>query len=119
MQPQRLGDGAIRVVRQVRADLDAHAAIDAVRALPNGTQPVARHLDVLHRQPVEDGFGLEAFRHQSPQRLVVVVALGDGQLEDGRIGSDAHDAGVADKGIEFTRNEGAAADEVEPDTLAE
>ena len=119
VQPPCLSDGTGRVLRQARTDLDADASIDPVRPLPNGMQPIARHLDVFDRQPVEDRPGFESLGDEQAEGSVVVVALGNGLLENGGIGCHADHAGVANERIKFTGNQRAAADEVQPDTLAE
>ena len=69
--------------------------------------------------PVEDRLGFESLGDEQAEGNVVVVALGDGLLENGGIGRHADHAGVANERIEFTGNQRAAADEVQPDTLAE
>src|SRR5205085_9708925 len=50
---------------------------------------------------------------------VVVGALGDRELEDRGIRGHTHDTAFAHQAIELARGQVAAADEVEPDALAE
>jgi len=102
-----------------RADLEAHPAVAPSGLLPHRSQAVARHLDVLDRERLEQGLALEARADQPGERLVVVVALGERHLEDGRIRRHAHHPLVVDQPVEGARNQQFPANEVEPHTLAQ
>jgi hypothetical protein len=119
MQSPRLGDRGGGVVGQLRADLEADAPVAAPGALPDGGQSVARHLDVLDRQRLEQRGTLEPVGDAGGERIVIVGALGDRELEDGGVRGHADDAGVAHQPVEFARDQVAAADEVEPHALAQ
>ncbi len=80
---------------------------------------VARHLDVLDRQGLEQRRPLEAGGDSLHQGGVVVVALRDGELEDGGVRGHAHHPVLRHQAIELARGQGTAPDEVEPHALAQ
>src|SRR5262245_36461916 len=101
----------------MRAHLDAHPPVAAAGALVGRAQPIAGVADVLDRQRLEQRPTLESLADASLDRLVVVAALGDRLLEDGRVRRDADHALLAHQAIEFSGYELPAADVVEPDAL--
>ena len=120
-QPPRLGHGARGVVRQPGVHLDADPAVQSAAALEHLPQQVAGGLHVLD--------GQRLVQRKTGQRrgacqlladgVVVVGALADGLLEDGRVRGDAGHALVAHLGGEAAGPQLAAVDVVEPDALAE
>src|SRR5690349_12100333 len=103
----------------------ATAACPPLRAIEHRAQLVARHADVVDRQRLEQRLALEPARDAVGDRGVVVAGPGsagcprDRLLEDGGVRGHAHDAGLAHVAIELAREQVAAADEIEPDALAQ
>src|SRR5262249_50124640 len=81
-------------------------------------QTIASIAHVLDRERLEQRTALEPFGDAPLDGLVVVTALGDRLLEDGRIRRDADHALLAHQAIEFSGHELPAADVIEPDALA-
>src|SRR5262249_37934243 len=82
---------------------------------------VARGLDVAHRQRLVDLEGRDP-RSRAPQALqvgVILGALADGLLEDGRVRGHAADAVLVDQPLQLAALDQLARDEVEPDGLSE
>ena len=80
------------VVRQARVDLDRHAAVLAAAASNTRQEDVARVADVLGRQGEHGLVDALAGIGELADLGVVGVALGQGGLEDRRVGRDADDA---------------------------
>ena len=117
MEPLGLADRPLGIVRIAWIDLDAHSAIEAIGPLVDGKQAIAGHLDVLDRQPVEQRFGRQALRHSLLECSVIVMALGDGELEDRGVGRYTHHS-LAYPIVELSRRKTPAPDEIDPYALS-
>ena len=111
-------DGAFRVARQCRRDLDADEAVLAFGLVVDGPEDVSRGLDVLDHQSPQHLRRRRLLFDQADHRLVVVGRPADRLLEDGRVGGDAGQALVAQAG-ELAGGDQLAADVVEPQRLAD
>ena len=118
-QPARLAQAARGVVREGRRDLDAHVAVRPARALEHRQEDVGGRLNVLDDQRVDDGLRRAAAGGERRQRGVVLRALRDRLLEDGRIGGEADDVAVADHAREGAGAQQPTVDVVVPGRLAE
>ena len=117
-QPPRLHDRLLGLERQIRADLDADPAVNAVGPVVDGPQDVAGHPDVVGGQLLEDLRGRLAQGCERADVLVVVRTAADGLVEDRRVGCDTHDSVTVDQCAQPAGLDEAAADGVEPDALA-
>ena len=106
------------VVGQQRRYLEGRPAVDARRAVPDGTKEVGRTRQVFERQVEEELFGgLAPLR--SPDGRVVGGALADGVVEDGGVRGEPRDGQLVDVASERAALEKVTGDVVEPETLAE
>ena len=76
-------------MREIRGNLQTDESIDAGRLLVNRPQDVAGILDILDYQSLVDPMNATPFTDQSLDLLVVIIALGDRLMKNGRIGRDA------------------------------
>ena len=119
VQALRLVDRRLRVVGEVRVDLDRDVAVLPVAAVPDRAQEVARVLDVLHRELEEDLLRVVLLGEHLAQLVVVGVALGDRLLEDRRVRGDADDGVLLHHPRELPALQHLPREEVDPDALAE
>jgi hypothetical protein len=117
-QLARLVERALRVVGQKRRDLDRHQPVVPVRRVVDGAEDVAGVLDVLDRDLLERRARLGAPGGEGLHRVVVVVALADGLLEDRGVGGDAAQVVPADHPLQLAVLDDAAADVVQPHALS-
>ena len=119
-QPARFVERRLRVVRQIRRDLQADVPIDAVRISIDRREHVRGHLNVLHGQAFVDfQCRRRAGFDQRAQGLLVVGAAAQRLLEDSRVGRDAAQPVVLDHRAQITGCDEAAPDVVVPDALAQ
>jgi len=105
-------------VGQQRANLQADIPIEAVRPVVDGVQHIRRSPDVLHRQRLVDVVRRRAAGDQGLYGPIVVVALGDGLLEDRRVGRHPQYAPLKQR-LELPGIQEATANIVIPDRLAQ
>src|SRR5262249_24312990 len=108
-----------RVLGEMRIHLEADAAVQAAGLLERRPQAIAGEPDVFDRQRLEQLGAVEPGGDALLDRRVVIVALGDGELKDGGVRGDAHHAVFANGALELTRDQLPAANDVQPDTLAQ
>ena len=115
----RFGDGRFTVVLDAGRHLEGDVAVDGAGRLVDGTEGIGGELDILGGESDEGvvGVGL-AHADDRLESLLIVARLGDGLVEDGRVGGHARDAAVGDHTVDLTGTEEPAADVVEPDALA-
>jgi hypothetical protein len=77
-----LGEGARGVVGERRRDLERHIAVDPVRLLVDRPEEIGGLGEVLHGQLEEQRLARLPLLHLVADGRVVVVALGDGVVED-------------------------------------
>ena len=108
---------ARRIPRQQRRDLQADEAVDAARFLVDRQQRVAGVADVLAGEVLVDLQRRPAAPRAAGDLLVVGGAAADGLAEDGRVGGDAAQAGVADLAREVPAAEQVPGEIVHPVAL--
>ena len=119
-QPPRLFDRPVRIVRQMGRNLKADIAVSPVRLVVDWRQDIGGHLNILDGQPFINVFArADPLFDQGPQGLVVIGALGQGLLENRRVGGDSTHPVVLDQGVQLARGNQAASNIVIPDALAE
>ena len=118
VEPRRLLEGALALVGERRVDLERDPAVDSGRALPDGVHQVTGCADVVHREGEEDLGRVTGRCGHLAQLLVVEVALGEGLLEDRRVGGDADDRVVGHQAGELSGVEHLAGKRVDPDADA-
>ncbi len=110
------GDRSVGVAGEAGGDLDRDEAVETVAGLVDGTQQVERGLDVGdHQLPVRLG-DPDVVADEVAELVVVVVAVGDGLLEDRRVRGEAPDA-LVDPGRQLTVGQPSATEVVEPRAL--
>ena len=92
-QPHRLVEGTFAVVRERRVDLPGHETVPRV-LLVHGREDVEGRLDVARGELEEDLLRIALVLQELFQLRVVVVALRDRLLEDGRVRRDSDDSVV-------------------------
>ncbi len=111
--------GAFRIAREERADFQADIAVAAAGLVIERTEQVGGGADVFDGQLPEDLLRVPARPGQRDQGRVVIVGLGDGVVEDGRVGGHAADIAALDHGLELTILQETTLDVVVPKGLAE
>ena len=119
MQPFGLLVLRVRVMGEVRVDLDRDVAVAPAGLLPDRAQQVAGRGDVGACELEEDLLRAQLARKQLAQLLVVGVAVGDRLLEDRRVRGDADDGVFAHQPRKLAALEQLAREVVDPDGLAE
>ena len=109
------------VVGEIRTDFDAHKAVAAIRLLVKRQERVAGILDIFDGKLPEDLLRVPARPGQRHKRGIIIRGLGDGVVENGRVGGDAANVAAFDHGFEFAalRVQQFALDIVVPEGLAE
>ena len=110
----RFSHCAFRVEGQVGVDLKTDVAVLAGALLIDRQEQAGRHADVLQRQRFIHFADACPTHHHFLQLFIVVVAVGDGLLKDGRVGSDAAHSLVNER-LQFPRRDKGAPDVVQPD----
>ena len=118
MQAVRLGDGAYRVVGEMRGHFQADEAVGTRGAVENRTQDVTGSADVSRGQILVDFLDRSARQRVEPDLLIVVAALRNRLVEDGRVGSDAAQPFLTHSARQTTVVDHPPREIVEPVTLA-
>ena len=95
------------------------AAVLSLAAVPDGSQQVARVLDVLDGQPQEDLLRVVLLGQHLAELLVVGVPFGDRLLEDRRVRRDADDGVLLHHPRELAAPQQVTGEKVDPDALSE
>ncbi len=112
-------DASGGVVREGRGQLQADVAVGAPGALVHRAQGVRRVLDVADGEPQEDLIGVvDPVAEQLVDLLVVVGAVSDRLLEDGRVTGQSGDVVLGDQPGQLGADDQLPADVVEPHRLA-
>ena len=114
----RRGDGARRVVGEPGRDLERRPAIDAIGCLMSRTEQVGGRAHVLEREFEEKGLAGLAGCRLLADGSVVIIAVLDGMIEDGRIRGKPSDRELVDVALQAATRDESASDVVEPEALA-
>ncbi len=114
-----LCDGGLGIVGEIRADFETDESVAAVRFFVKRQEQVAGFLNIFDRELPEDLLRVPARPGEGNQRGIVIVRLGDGVVENGRVGRDAANFAALDHGFEFAVFEKFSLDVVVPEGLAE
>ena len=115
----RLRNRALRVASQGGRHFDADKAVPAVGGIINRAENVGGSANVLDFQCLEDQRGLYARLHQFSNRLVIVVAAGNGFLKYAGIGGYARYPVGIDQRFQVSGSQLRAADVIKPNALAQ
>jgi len=117
VQPARLLDAGLGVVRQMRRHLQADVAVDTAALVVDRAQHVAGVAHIAHHHGLVDlrrgaagGEGVTDF-------VVVVAAAADCLVENRRVRGDAAQAVLADAALEFAAGDLVAGEIVQPVAL--
>ena len=119
VEPPGLLDRLLRLVGEVRVDLQRDPAVAAVAVVPYRPQHVACVLDVGHGELEEDLLVVLLAVHHLAHLPVVRVAGSERLLEDRRVARDPDDRVIADQPLELPALDHLAREGVDPDALAE
>ena len=117
-EPPCLVDGRIRIVGKVRADLQGRVAVGGVGLVVDRAKEVGGCPDVLDGQRFVYLVDAASAGRESLKGVVVVAALCDGLLEDGRVGGESRYTEI-DEALQLSGLDEAAPDVVVPDRLAD
>ena len=117
-EPPGLVDGRIRVVGEVRADLQGGVAVGGVGIVVDRAKEVGSCPDVVDGQRFVYLVDAASTGREGLQGVVVVAALCDGLLEDGRVGRESGYAEI-DEALQLSGLNEAAPDVIVPDRLAD
>ncbi len=114
VEPDRLVERRVAVVREPRVDLERDEAVDPARPLPDRRHQVAGVADVLLRERDEDLRRVIGLARHRAELLVVPRALGEGLLEDRRVGRDPDHGVLVHQTGELARLEHLPRERVDP-----
>ena len=112
------GEGAGRVVGQQGRDLQRHPAVHAVGLVVDRPKQIGSLSEVLQRQLKEQRLARFPFLQFLADRVVIIVTVLDGVVEDRGVRSQPRDREILDVAMERAAGQQAAGDVVEPETLA-
>ncbi len=119
--PQAFGfvDGGVRIMCEMRRDLQTNVAVHPIRLLVNGPEQIGGTLNILNGNFLVDFINALALASKLIQSLVVIRAATNRFFEDGRIGRDPLQVVLFDLSLKIARHKHSPANVVIPNTLAE
>src|SRR5262247_2291907 len=117
MQLFGLCDGARRVVREQRRNLQRDPTVDAVRRVVDGPEEVGSLRQILDGQVKKELLIRLDLPYFLADGRIIGLALGNGMVEDGGVGGEPGDRQLVDVALERAARQQIAGDVVEPEAL--
>jgi len=116
-EPACFGNRAVRVMRQLRGNLQAHKPVAPIQPIINGPEEVCSTPNVFHGERFVDILDVFTLEHHRANVVVIVVAARNRLLKNRWIGSQAADSILIDQPLDFSIVKSITPEKIEPDAL--